>query len=146
MGDSRKGNDKGLLHFAGGVLAGLAGAYLYDAIKPGRRFSPKLLRESREHPDLPATVILPGIMGSRLERPDGSAAWLNVIAARLLPVDVRKEVLRSIQDQASRAFGANPEIPRGLLESKSADDSEFVTELFELYERHAENRWNITPE
>ncbi|EGF93813.1 hypothetical protein ABI_00450 [Asticcacaulis biprosthecium C19] len=75
-----------------------------------------------------------------------SAAWLNVIAARLLPVDVRKEVLRSIQDQASRAFGANPEIPRGLLESKSADDSEFVTELFELFERHAENRWNIRPE
>ncbi len=59
-------------------MAGLAGAFLYGALKPGRRFSPKLLRESREHPDLPATVILPGIMGSRLERPDGTAAWLNV--------------------------------------------------------------------
>ena len=59
-------------------MAGIAGAYLYDALKPGRRFSPKLLRESREHPDLPATVILPGIMGSGLERPDGSEAWLNV--------------------------------------------------------------------
>ncbi len=67
-----------LLHFAGGIVAGIAGAYLYDAVKPGRRFSPSLLRESREHPDLPATVILPGIMGSRLERPDGTAAWLNV--------------------------------------------------------------------
>ena len=59
-------------------MAGIAGAYLYETLKPGRRFSPKLLRESREHPDLPATVILPGIMGSRLQRPDGSDAWLNV--------------------------------------------------------------------
>lgn len=59
-------------------MAGVAGALLFDALKPSRRFSPHLLRESREHPDLPATVILPGIMGSRLERPDGTAAWLNV--------------------------------------------------------------------
>ena len=78
MGDQSRSSRDTLLHFAGGVLAGVAGALLYDAIRPGRRFSPKLLRESREHPDLPATVILPGIMGSRLERPDGSAAWLNV--------------------------------------------------------------------
>ncbi len=66
------------MHFAGGVVAGIAGAFLYDAMKPVRRFSPTLLRESREHPDLPATVILPGIMGSGLERLDGSEAWLNV--------------------------------------------------------------------
>jgi pimeloyl-ACP methyl ester carboxylesterase len=73
-----RSDSRTLLHFAGGVVAGIAGSLLYDALKPGRRFSPKLLRESREHPDLPATVILPGIMGSRLERPDGTAAWLNV--------------------------------------------------------------------
>ena len=78
MGERRQGSGNTLLHFAGGVLAGVAGAYLIDMLKPGRSFSPKLLRESREHPDLPATVILPGIMGSRLERPDGTAAWLNV--------------------------------------------------------------------
>ena len=76
MADRRRSN--ALLHFAGGLVAGVAGAYLYDALKPGRRFSPKLLRESREHPDLPAPVILPGIMGSGLERPDGTQAWLNV--------------------------------------------------------------------
>jgi len=78
MGDRRQRDHRALLNFAGGVVAGIAGAYLYDALKPGRRFSPKLLRESREHPDLPATVILPGIMGSRLQRPDGTEAWLNV--------------------------------------------------------------------
>lgn len=76
MADPRQ--HRTLIHFAGGVVAGLAGAFLYDALKPGRRFSPKLLRESREHPDLPATVIVPGIMGSGLERPDGTEAWLNV--------------------------------------------------------------------
>ncbi|MEO5761462.1 MAG: hypothetical protein ABIR28_04035 [Vicinamibacteria bacterium] len=67
-----------MFHFAGGLIAGVAGSFLYEALKPGRRFSPRLLRESRENPDLPATVILPGILGSRLERPDGSEAWLNV--------------------------------------------------------------------
>ena len=78
MADGRKSRKLG--HFAGGVIAGVAGAILYDILKPGpgRRFSPRLLRESREHPDLPATVVLPGILGSRLERPDGSEAWLNV--------------------------------------------------------------------
>jgi len=75
MADRRRSNNLG--HFAGGVLAGLAGAFLYEALKPDRGFSPRLLRESRDHPDLPATVILPGILGSRLERPDGSEAWLN---------------------------------------------------------------------
>ena len=78
MADRRQEGTHNLLHFAGGVAAGLAGAFLYDSLKSSRRFSPALLRESREHPDLPATVILPGIMGSRLQRPDGSAAWLNV--------------------------------------------------------------------
>lgn len=78
MEDRRPRDHRTLLHFAGGLVAGIAGAYLYDSLKPGRRFSPKLLRESREHPDLPATVILPGIMGSGLQRPDGSDAWLNV--------------------------------------------------------------------
>jgi pimeloyl-ACP methyl ester carboxylesterase len=76
MVDGRAGRT--FFHFAGGVAVGVAGAFLYDALQPGRRFSPKLLRESREHPDIPATVIVPGILGSRLERPDGSEAWLNM--------------------------------------------------------------------
>src|SRR6186713_1549162 len=78
MEERRPRDPRTLLHFAGGVLAGVAGAYIYDTLKRGQRFSPTLLRESREHPDLPATVILPGIMGSGLQRPDGSEAWLNV--------------------------------------------------------------------
>ncbi len=76
MADRR--TSRAFVHFAGGVAAGAAAAFLYDSLRAGRRFSPKLLRESREHPDLPATVIVPGILGSRLERPDGSEAWLNM--------------------------------------------------------------------
>ncbi|MEO8501394.1 MAG: hypothetical protein ABI565_10805 [Vicinamibacteria bacterium] len=103
MADRRQGSDKTLIHFAGGVLAGVAGAFVYDSYKSGRRFSPKLLRESREHPDLPATVILPGIMGSRLQRPDGTMAWLNVgnvfgyhdlRLPSVLPIESSRDALR----------------------------------------------------
>jgi pimeloyl-ACP methyl ester carboxylesterase len=85
------------------VVAGVAGAFLYDSFQSSRRFSPKLLRESREHPDLPATVILPGIMGSRLQRPDGTDAWLNVGNAfgyhdlrlpPVLPLESSRDALR----------------------------------------------------
>lgn len=101
MGD--RGRRSTLLHFAGGVVAGVAATYLFENMRPGRRFSPKLLRESREHPDLPATVILPGIMGSRLQRPDGSDAWLNVGNAfgyhdlrlpPVLPLESSRDALR----------------------------------------------------
>ena len=103
MGDRRQGSNKTLLHFAGGLVAGVAGAFLYDSYKSSRRFSPTLLRESREHPDLPATVVIPGIMGSRLQRPDGSEAWLNVGNAfgyhdlrlpPVLPLKASKDALR----------------------------------------------------
>lgn len=103
MTDRRQGQSRTLLHFAGGLIAGAAGAFLYDSFKSSRRFSPHLLRESREHPDLPATVILPGIMGSGLRRPDGSEAWLNVGNAfgyhdlrlpGVLPLDSSRDALR----------------------------------------------------
>ena len=71
-------SSRGIVPFAGGLIAGLAGAYLYDHLKRQRPHIPRLLRSSRDHPDIPATVILPGIMGSGLRRPDGTEAWLNV--------------------------------------------------------------------
>lgn len=75
---AEKRSNRAVLPFAGGLIAGVAGAFLYDHLKRQRPHIPKLLRESRDHPDLPATVVIPGIMGSRLRRPDGSEAWLNV--------------------------------------------------------------------
>ena len=75
-----------------------------------------------------------------------SVGLLNVLAARLLPVEVRQEVFRSIHEQANRAFGANPEIPESILADKAETDSGFVIELLELFERHASNHWNIRPE
>lgn len=67
-----------LLYFVTGAAAGLAGAALWEAMRPTRRFAPSLLRERRDHPGIPPTVLLPGILGSRLERPDGTVAWLNL--------------------------------------------------------------------
>jgi pimeloyl-ACP methyl ester carboxylesterase len=114
-----RSQSRGLIHFMGGVVAGIASAYLYDAMRPGRRFSPTLLRESRENPDLPATVILPGIMGSRLEHPDGRAAWLNVgnvfghhdlRLPPLLPLKSSRDTLRpfgliGVDEMIPRLFG-----------------------------------------
>src|SRR5262245_13827682 len=64
--------------FLAGVLAGGAGAVLAASILPRRRLDPKLIRASLQDPSLPGTVIVPGILGSQLLRPDGTEAWLNL--------------------------------------------------------------------
>ncbi len=73
-------------------------------------------------------------------------AMLKVLCTQMLREDVRTDVFRKIQEQANGLFGTNPEIPESILAGKGANNSEFVTELFELYERHAANHWNIRPE
>lgn len=65
------------LPFVAGVLAGAAGAVLVRALRPRPGLDPRLLRHE-PHPDLPPTVVVPGILGSQLVRPDGSLAWLNL--------------------------------------------------------------------
>jgi pimeloyl-ACP methyl ester carboxylesterase len=64
--------------FVAGVLAGGAGAVLAAALLPRRRLDPRLIPASRQDPSVPATVIVPGILGSQLIRPDGTEAWLNL--------------------------------------------------------------------
>jgi pimeloyl-ACP methyl ester carboxylesterase len=64
--------------FLAGVLAGGAGAVLAASILPRRRLDPRLIRASLQDPSLPATVVVPGILGSQLLRPDGTEAWLNL--------------------------------------------------------------------
>jgi pimeloyl-ACP methyl ester carboxylesterase len=64
--------------FLAGVLAGGAGAVLAASLIPRRRLDPRLIRASPHDPSLPATVIVPGILGSQLLRPDGTEAWLNL--------------------------------------------------------------------
>lgn len=113
-------------------MAGAAGAFLYDTLKPQHRFSPSLLRESRDNPDLAATVILPGIMGSRLERPDGTPVWLNVGNAfgyhdlRLpptLPLSASRDTLRPFG-----LIGVDEVIPRFFGFTEYADLLELLTE------------------
>ena len=64
--------------FAAGLLAGTAGAVLAAALIPRRRLDPRLIRASRQDPGLPGVVLVPGILGTQLLRPDGTHAWLNL--------------------------------------------------------------------
>jgi pimeloyl-ACP methyl ester carboxylesterase len=75
---ARSREDSRLWPFVAGVLAGGAGAVLAASLLPRRRLDPRLIRASRQDPSLPATVIVPGILGSQLLRPDGTEAWLNL--------------------------------------------------------------------
>jgi len=60
------------------VLAGVAGAVLLAALTPRRRLDPRLIRLPRKDPGIPGVVLVPGILGSQLLRPDGTQAWLNL--------------------------------------------------------------------
>lgn len=73
-------------------------------------------------------------------------AMLNVIASRLLPADVRKDVMRTVGEQGNRFFGANPEIPDAIIARTTSDDDAFAADLFAVFERYAESRWKIKPE
>jgi pimeloyl-ACP methyl ester carboxylesterase len=41
-------------------------------------FDPRLLREAVGDPDVPLTVVVPGVLGSELLRRDGTHVWLNL--------------------------------------------------------------------
>jgi pimeloyl-ACP methyl ester carboxylesterase len=43
-----------------------------------RVFDPRLIQAPAQQGDIPPVVVLPGIMGSGLLRPDGTRVWLNV--------------------------------------------------------------------
>jgi pimeloyl-ACP methyl ester carboxylesterase len=75
----RDGGGGIVLPFLAGLLTGAAGAVLLEALYPGRRgLDPALIRSSRSDPDIPATVVVPGILGSELVRSDGGKVWLNL--------------------------------------------------------------------
>ena len=64
--------------FLWGVLAAGSGMVLANALTSRRRraYPLRLIRGSRA--DVPPAVVIPGIMGSRLLRPDGTPVWLNL--------------------------------------------------------------------
>lgn len=68
-----------LLPFLAGMVTAGAGLLAVQAMLPRRRgLDPRLIRRSGHEADIPPTVILPGIMGSGLKRPDGTRVWLNL--------------------------------------------------------------------
>jgi pimeloyl-ACP methyl ester carboxylesterase len=69
---------RGWLPFLGGALAGAAGMVLLRALRPRRGFDPGLIRGARGGHEVPETVLVPGILGCQLLRPDKTQVWLNV--------------------------------------------------------------------
>jgi hypothetical protein len=66
--------------FIAGTLAGLVTGALVGRSATGRRRSldARLVRALAHGRDAHPLVVVPGLMGSQLLRPDGSTAWLNV--------------------------------------------------------------------
>lgn len=65
--------------FAAGLLTGAAGLLLLRALAPKPSLDARLLRGlRRDEEKTPPTVLVPGILGSELVRPDGTQVWLNL--------------------------------------------------------------------
>jgi pimeloyl-ACP methyl ester carboxylesterase len=73
-----RGPGRDLWPFCAGLLAGGAGALLVQALFPRRVFDPRLLGGSHNDPSTLPVVVIPGILGSELRKPDGTRVWLNV--------------------------------------------------------------------
>jgi len=78
--NGRGGNGSGgwVLPFLAGVAAGTAGLALARALERKHGLDPRLLRGPRQEGAIPPVVVVPGIMGSCLLRPDGTPVWLNL--------------------------------------------------------------------
>jgi pimeloyl-ACP methyl ester carboxylesterase len=75
--DTRNGSSRWALPFLAGVAAGTAGLTLLRAFER-KRLDPLLLRGALGEGPVPPVVVVPGIMGSCLLRPDGTPVWLNL--------------------------------------------------------------------
>jgi len=73
------GQREWLFPFLAGVLTAGAGMVVSQALATRRRrgFDHSLIRRSHDDP-IPPAVVIPGIMGSSLLRPDGTPVWLNL--------------------------------------------------------------------
>ncbi len=89
--------------FLAGVVAGGAGLVLAKAFAPRQALDPSLFSGRGPNPKIPPAVVVPGILGSELLRPDGTQVWLNAGNALghhdlalpvSAPVDAAEEALR----------------------------------------------------
>jgi pimeloyl-ACP methyl ester carboxylesterase len=85
MGVRENGNGSGssrdwLFPFLAGVLTAGAGMVVSQALASRRRrgFDPSLIPYMSDDPDIAPAVVIPGVMGSGLLRPDGTPVWLNL--------------------------------------------------------------------
>jgi pimeloyl-ACP methyl ester carboxylesterase len=63
--------------FVAGLVVGGAGLLLTRSLSSRRGFDHRLIRATNLD-DLPPVLVVPGIMGSELLRPNGAPVWLNV--------------------------------------------------------------------
>jgi pimeloyl-ACP methyl ester carboxylesterase len=136
----KKSSERSLLPFLAGTLCGAAGMVLWHALQPRRTFSPGLIRAARDHPDIPATVIVPGVLGSQLRRPDGSEVWLNAMSALGyydLKLPARLPLAESTDQLAPGGLvGVDAVLPRLFGLTEYAD----LVQLLELAGFHRESR------
>jgi pimeloyl-ACP methyl ester carboxylesterase len=64
--------------FLAGVVAGAAGSVLLNALSARKGLDLRLVRGPGDGRDVLPTVLVPGLMGSELCRPDGRKVWLNL--------------------------------------------------------------------
>jgi pimeloyl-ACP methyl ester carboxylesterase len=76
--ETRNGSGGWALPFLAGVAAGTAGVALLRALERQQVIDPSLFRSLRAKGAVAPVVVVPGIMGSCLLRPDGTAVWLNL--------------------------------------------------------------------
>jgi len=104
--------------FLAGVLATGAGWVLSHALRPRRSaFDPRFVRSRRRAGAIDPVVVVPGIMGSALCRPDGTRVWLNLGNAighfnLALPVGMPLEESRDDLSPASLLIGTDARVPR----------------------------------
>ena len=99
-----------------GFLAGAAGAVLATALSPRRRLDVRLIRGLRRATPPPPTVLVPGLLGSELVRPDGTHVWLNLgnaIGHHDLSLPLRLPLAESRDDlRPGGLLGAGTVLPR----------------------------------
>jgi pimeloyl-ACP methyl ester carboxylesterase len=119
------------LIFMAGALMGAAGTVIWQSLGQ-RRFSPRLIRDSRVDPRIPATVIVPGILGSQLRRPDGTGAWLlagNALGYHDLRLPARLPLAESKDDlEPAGLIGVDAVLPRLFGFTEYADILELLEE------------------
>ncbi len=119
--------------FAAGLVTGAAGLVLARALAPKPSLDARLLRGLRRDQDAtPPTVLVPGILGSELVRPDGTQVWLNLrttVGAYDLSLPPRLPLCESRDELVPAGLlGVDAALPRLFGFTEYADFLELLTD------------------